>query len=196
MKNSGIEETTKNMLDECVRRQEKLDQHLKAIENVSNNSEMEDAFIKTFEGHKELEQEIKIKEQKMISDYKKYLEVYGNDEAVRLKYWENMGNVIGKEDVMKEVDPIIAEKYIKRKEIEQKNHENECHKKMYEIDERYKQIEELKKEKEKLLSTKSKGILKKIFGSKEIDKQISDLDEQISYLNDQNFEDIARRMGL
>jgi hypothetical protein len=194
MKNSGIEETTKNMLDECVRRQEKLDQHFNAIEKVSNNSELEDAFIKTFEGHKELEQEIKIKEQKMISDYKKYLEVYGNDEAVRLKYWENMGNVIGKEDAMKEVDPIIAKKYIERKEIEQKNHEKECHKKMDETDERYKQIERLKKEKEELL--KSKGIFEKIFGSKKIDKKISDLDEQISDLNDQNFEDIARRMGL
>lgn len=196
MKNSGIEETTKNMLDECVRRQEKLDQHFNTIEKVSNNSEMEDAFIKTFEGHNKIEQEINIKKQQMKSDYEKYLEVYGNDEAVRLKYWENMGNVIGKEDAMKEVDPIIAEKYIERKEIEQNNHEKECQKKMDETDERYKQIEELKKRKEELLSTKSKGIFKKIFGSKEIDKQISDLDEQISYLNDQNFEDIARRMGL
>lgn len=161
---------------------------------MKNNSEIEDAFIKTFEGHKELEQEIKIKEQKMISDYKKYLKVYGNDEAVRLKYWENMGNVIGKEDAMKKVDPIIAEKYIKRKEIEQKNHENECHKKMYEIDERYKQIERLKKEKEELLE--SIGILERIFCSKKINKQLSDLDKQISDLNDQNFEDYARRMGL
>ncbi len=184
----------KEILDSAVSAQDNLNQHFKNMQKSFTSDESVNAFINDYNESKKIDQELDSIKQKIISDYKEYLKEYGNDDNVKLKFWEDIEDRFGKEDALREVDPIIAQKYFERKQIKQANIQNEYQTKMDQNMQRREKIEELKRQKEELLATKAK-FLTKLFGSKKINEQISDLDKEITELEDIDMEEIRNRFN-
>jgi len=155
--------------------------------NIDLSDEFIDGFNRTMQTHEQIEQELNNRKQRIISDYNEYLKKYGTDEDVRLKYWDDAENTIGKEDVLREADPKIAEKYFQRKKMKQtsiqKEHQLREAEQKNRHEQRRNQIEELKRQKEELLAAKE-SMITRLFGSKKINGQISDLDKEIAKLED------------